>query len=182
MIKLKNKVAVVTGGGSGIGAGICKQFRREGAKVAVCDISKENADKTIDINLKGTFNACQATVRRMKKQGGGVILNMSSQSGKKGNAQYAAYCTSKFAITGLTQSLAAEFAGNNIRINALCPGVVLTPLWDVMIGDYAAKQNMKIEDVKPYLEGEIPLNRLCSIEDIAKTAVFYASDDATYRS
>ena len=243
-MKLKNKVAVVTGGGSGIGAGICKRFYQEGAKVVICDISKENAkriieeiggdkssllairadvsnpaqmeavgveventfskidiwvncagvsyivpfldcseemwNKTIDINLKGTFNGCQTAIKRMLKQNSGVILNMSSQSGKKGGAQYSAYCASKFGVIGLTQSLAAEFAENNIRVNALCPGIVFTPLWDSMIKDYAAKRNMKVEEVKPYFEKKIPLQRLCSLEDIEKTAVFYASDDASY--
>lgn len=232
-MKLKNKVAVVTGGASGIGAGISREFNKEGAKVAICDTQIENAenflaiatdvtksedvenaadeveekfgpidiwvncagvsyitpfldcseelwDQTIAVNVKGTYNGCKAAIKRMIRHNHGVILNMSSQSGKKGSAQYTAYCTSKFGVIGMTQSLALEFAAKNIRVNALCPGVVFTPLWDNMIGDYAAKRNMEIKDVKPYLEKSIPLGRLCDIKDIAKTAVFYASDDASY--
>ena len=75
---------------------------------------------------------------------------MSSQSGKQGNSHYAAYCASKFGIIGLTQSIAVEFADQGIRANALCPGVVFTPLWDDMIEDYASKRNLKPEEVRPY--------------------------------
>jgi NAD(P)-dependent dehydrogenase (short-subunit alcohol dehydrogenase family) len=110
----------------------------------------------------------------------GVVMNMSSQSGKVGNSHYAAYCASKFGIIGLTQSLAVEFAGAGIRVNALCPGVVFTPLWETMIEDYAAKRNMTPEEVWPYFEGKIPLRRLCTAEDVAGTALFLASDAAAY--
>ena len=137
-------------------------------------------DKTIDINLKGAFNCSQAVLKRMVARKSGVIINMSSQSGKSGNSHYTAYCASKFGIIGLTQSLAVEFAGQGIRVNALCPGVVFTPLWDKMIGDYARKRNMKPEQVKPYLEKKIPLGRLCTEKDVADMAVFIASDKASY--
>ncbi len=136
--------------------------------------------KTIDINLTGTFWCCQAATKIMSEQKSGVILNMSSQSGKTGNSHYAAYCASKFGIIGLTQSLAVEFASHGIRVNTLCPGVVFTPLWNDMISDYAAKRDMQINEVKPYLESKIPLGRLGKTTDIAKLAVFLASDDATY--
>lgn len=243
-MKLENRVAVVTGGGSGIGAEICRVFAREGAAVAVTDLRLEAAehvaeeiraaggraeawafdvsdieaveraaegierdlgpiyvwvnnagvsyivpflectegtwDLTQRVNLKGAFAGCQAAIRRMLSRKGGVVLNMSSQSGKVGNSQYAAYCASKFGIIGLTQSLAVEFAGEGIRVNALCPGVVFTPLWDEMIGDYAKKRNMKMEDVRPYMEGRIPMGRLCEPKDVAAYAVFLASDDAAY--
>ena len=243
-MKLEAKVAVVTGGGSGIGAGICREFAKERARVAVADINLAAAektaeeirlsqglataweldvsnhdqvervvpeiekslgrmdiwvnnagvsyitpflacsekiwDRTINVNLKGTFNCCQVAIRRMLGRNQGVIINMSSQSGKVGNSHYAAYCASKFGIIGLTQSLAIEFASSGIRVNALCPGVVLTPLWEEMIDDYARKRNLKVEQVKPYLESKIPLGRLCTTNDVARAAVFLASDDASY--
>ena len=243
-MKLKNRVAVVTGAGGGIGAEICRAFAAEGAAVAVTDTRLEagekvaaeilkakgraaawlldvshaqdvekvadeieeqlgpidiwvnNAgvsyireflecteelwDKTLRINLKGAFMGCQAAIRRMKPRKRGAIINMSSQSGKQGNSHYAAYCASKFGIIGLTQSIAVEFAGVGIRANALCPGVVFTPLWDEMIGDYARKRNIRPEEVRPYLESKIPLGRLCSPTDVAGAAVFLASDDASY--
>ena len=243
-MRLSGKIAFITGGGSGIGAAICRAFAEEGAAVAITDIrlqaaqeiaaeitrcngrvgtwafdvsdrsaveqaadqiekqlgpidvwvnnagisrivpflecSEELWEQTLRINLKGAFIGCQAAIRRMLPRRQGVVLNMSSQSGKVGNSQYTAYCASKFGIIGLTQSLAVEFAGAGIRVNALCPGIVMTPLWDQMLGDYARKRNLKPEDVRPYLEKRIPLGRLCTPEDVARTAVFLASDESDY--
>jgi NAD(P)-dependent dehydrogenase (short-subunit alcohol dehydrogenase family) len=243
-MRLANRVAVVTGGGSGIGAEICRTFAREGAMVAVTDLRREAAeqiaaeirdsegqafswdfevsdhtavenaaeeiekrlgpldiwvnnagisrvvpflectgdlwDLIIRVNLKGTFVGCQAAIRRMLPRKQGVILNMSSQSGKVGNSHYAAYCASKFGVIGLTQSLSREFAGQGIRVNALCPGVVFTALWDEQLADYAHKRNIRPEDVQSYLEDKIPIGRLGTAEDVARTAMFLASDDATY--
>ena len=116
----------------------------------------------------------------MSAQGSGSIINMASQSGKQGNAQYAAYCASKFGIVGLTQSLAIEFAPQKIRVNALCPGVVMTPLWKDMLGDYAKKRNLKDEEVIPYMESKIPLGRLATESDVSAAAVFLASEDSSY--
>jgi NAD(P)-dependent dehydrogenase (short-subunit alcohol dehydrogenase family) len=244
-MRLQDKVAVVTGGGGGIGAAICGAFAAEGARVAVTDLRPEAAeqvaaeiraeggqadawrlnvaeratveraadqiaarlgpvdiwvnnagisrvmpfmactdelwDTILQINLKGTFIGCQVALRQMWPRQRGVILNMSSQSGKAGNSQYAAYCASKFGIIGLTQSLAMEFARDGIRVNALCPGVVWTSLWDEQhVGDYGRKRNMAPEDVRPYLESQVPMGRLCTPEDVAATAVFLASDAAAY--
>jgi len=243
-MRLKNRVAVVTGGAGGIGAEICRAFAAEGAWVAVTDLkastaesvvaeiresggvgeawgldvtdaravesasdeierrlgpidiwvnnagvsiitpflecTQEEWDLTQRVNLKGTFIGSQAALRRMAPRKRGVVLNMSSQSGKVGASQYEAYCASKFGIIGLTQSLALEFASAGIRVNALCPGVVFTALWEDMLDDYARKRSLKPDEVRSYLEGRIPLGRLCTCEDVAKLAVFLASDDACY--
>jgi sorbitol-6-phosphate 2-dehydrogenase len=148
--------------------------------VPFLDSGEELWDETLRINLKGAFIGCEAAIRRMLRRRRGVVLNMSSQSGKVGNGSYTAYCASKFGIIGLTQSLAVEFARDGIRVNALCPGVVMTPLWEQMLDDYARKRNLKPEEVRPYLKRKIPMGRLCTPEDVARTAVFLASDESDY--
>jgi NAD(P)-dependent dehydrogenase (short-subunit alcohol dehydrogenase family) len=144
------------------------------------ECSDEIWDLTLSVNLTGAFIGCQAAIRRMLPRGRGAVINMSSQSGKTGNSQYAAYCASKFGVIGLTQSLAMEFARSGIRINAICPGVVFTPLWEGMVDDYARKRNIRPQDVRPYMESKIPMGRLCDPLEVARTAVFLASDDAAY--
>ena len=148
--------------------------------VPFLDCTEELWNDTLRINLTGTFIGCREAIRRMRPRKRGVILNMSSQSGKRGSSHYAAYCASKFGIIGLTQSLAVEFASCGIRVNALCPGIVMTPLWKAMKADYAAKRGIKTEEVIPYLEKRIPMGRLCTPADIAAAAVFLASDESAY--
>ena len=139
-------------------------------------------DATIDTNLKGTYLCCQAVLPGMLERGRGRIINISSQSGKHGNAQYAAYCASKFGIIGLTQSLAQEYAALGVTVNAICPGVVFTDLWRApeMRDAYAKKHGLNSDDVEDYLKKRIPLRRLCTPEDVAKVAIFLASDESSY--
>ena len=148
--------------------------------VSFLDCTEQIWDLTLDVNLKGVFFGCQAAIGRMLPRKRGAIVNLSSQSGKVGNSHYAAYCASKFGVIGLTQSLAVEFAPQGIRVNALCPGVVPTPMWDSQAADYARKRNLKPEEVRPYLVGKIPLGRVCEPDEVARVAVFLASDDASY--
>ncbi|MHC1693106.1 MAG: SDR family NAD(P)-dependent oxidoreductase [Sphaerochaetaceae bacterium] len=142
--------------------------------------TEEIWDRTLDINLKGTFFCCQAAVTYMKHHGGGNIVNFSSQSGKKGTNSYAAYCASKFGMIGLTQSVATEFAADNIRCNSICPSVVRTPMWDKQLSDYATKKNIKDEEVMPRFVKNTPLGRLCDYEDVTNLVVFLLSDNSSY--
>jgi len=142
--------------------------------------SVELWDRIMAVNLRGTFLCCREALRIMEKQKSGVIINLSSQSGKQGNSWFAAYCASKFGVIGLTQSIALDFAPVGIRINALCPGVVWTEMWEQQAADYAAKRGLRREEVKSYLEGRIPLARTATVEEVAQVAVFLASEESSY--
>lgn len=145
------------------------------------DCTEEIWDSTLAVNLKGAFLCCQNAVTHMlQNKNGGVIINLSSQSGKKAGAQYQAYCASKFGVIGLTQSIALEFARKGIRVNAICPGVVPTPMWDKQVTDYARKRNMTPEEVMPYFCKTIPLGRVCSYKNFTDMALFLASEQSEY--
>ncbi len=140
--------------------------------------TEEIWDRTLDINLKGTFFCCQAAVTHMQERGG-TIVNFSSSSGKKGTTSYAAYCASKFGIIGLTQSVAAEFAPL-IRCNCICPSVVRTPMWDKQLSDYAAKRHIADEEVMPRFIRNTPMGRLCEYPDVTNLVEFLLSDLSGY--
>jgi 3-hydroxybutyrate dehydrogenase len=152
------------------------------SKIAQIENTTEELwDRTLAINLKGTFLTAREIVPSMKRQKWGRIINLSSQSGKKGNSSYTAYCASKFGVIGLTQALAQELAEHGITANAVCPGVVFTEMWGPeQVSDYARKRDMAPEDVKDYLVSKIPMKRAATVEDIAGIAAFLASDDAAY--
>jgi NAD(P)-dependent dehydrogenase (short-subunit alcohol dehydrogenase family) len=144
------------------------------------ECTEEIWDKTIDINLKGTFLCMQSAARIMDRQKSGSIVCMSSQSGKVGGSQYQAYCASKFGVIGLVQSAAMEFAKSGIRINAVCPGVVITPMWDKQTEAYAKKRGIKPEEVMPYFESKIPMGRIGTLEEVVSVTEFLASNDSSY--
>lgn len=144
------------------------------------ECSEELWRRTLDINLTGTFFGCQAAVTYMQKQGHGAIINFSSIAGKKSSDQYAPYCASKAGVIGLTQSIALEFALENIRCNAVCPGIVLTHMWDEQKVDYAKKRNIPVEDVMPRFASRIPMGRLCEMKEITNVLLFLASTHSSY--
>jgi NAD(P)-dependent dehydrogenase (short-subunit alcohol dehydrogenase family) len=133
------------------------------------DLGLDAWDKTIAINLKGTFLVSQAAGRAMIKAGkGGKIINMASQAGTVAIDQHVAYCASKFGVIGLSKTLAAEWGKHGITVNTISPTVVLTDLgrkaWDGPRGE-ALKQR-------------IPSGRFAFPEEIAAAAVFLASNGA----
>lgn len=235
-MRLKNKNAIITGSGRGIGKAIAIEFAKEGANVVVNCLHKENAKKVVDeinktgntaveacgdvsksrdvnkivnkaiktfkkidilvnnagivhfdpllkitekewdkilgVNLRGTFLMSQAVAKHMiKNKTKGVIVNIASIAGKVGFAQLAHYCASKGGIIELTKEMAIELAPNKIRVNAIGPGVIETDMTKGILSDAAS--------AKQFL-GAIPMGRVGKPEEIARVAVFLASDDASY--
>lgn len=150
--------------------------------VPFLETTEELWDRTLEINLKGAFLCARAVIPGMIKKGGGKIINMSSQSGQRGSPWHIAYSVSKFGIIGLTQCLAVEFGPYNIKVNALCPGVVWTSAWEEIVEDYAERLGVSVEKAKEHLVSKIPLGRLGKVEDIADAALFLASSLSDYIS
>ncbi len=240
-MRLYQKVALITGGASGIGKATVKRFAEEGALVAFCDISEEQGlallqeigtehafkkvnvtdrkavqnwvdgvakkygridvlvnnagilrdgvlvkvkngelvkqmseeafDSVVAVNLKGVFNCSQAVAPFMINQGGGVILNASSVVGIDGNYGQTNYIATKAGVIGMTRVWARELGGNNIRVNAVAPGMVLTEMLLSMP-----------EDALEALKQKPPLKRIGTPEDVANLYLFLASDEASYIS
>ena len=143
-------------------------------------ITVEDYRRQYDVNVGGTIFAIQAVVPGMKKRGGGSIINFSSQAGRRGEPNIAIYCSTKAAVISVTQSLALEFAGDNIRVNAIAPGVIDTPMWDVVDSLFAQYENKPLGQKKREVGEAVPLGRMGNPDDIAGPCVFLASDDARY--
>lgn len=139
--------------------------------VSVYDYDAEKFDKIMNLNVKGVFNAIVATIPHMKEQGGGSIISTSSMVSKYGQTRGVGYPTSKFAVNGLTISLARELGPDGIRVNAVAPGITNT---DMM-------KKVPKEMIEPLIQN-IPLRRIGEPEDIAKAYAFLASDKASYIS
>lgn len=128
--------------------------------------------RTLDVNLTGTFLCTQQAARRMRAQGGGAILNIASIAGKSQPLYLrSAYAASKAGQVGFTKEAAREFAPYNIRVNAVCPGVIVTPMTEHL------RQN---ETQMARWRAEIPLGRLGEAEEVAALCLWLASDAATY--
>ena len=142
------------------------------SRTSLVDYTLDEFEKVIDLNLIAVFVCSQAAVRIMIDQGeGGAIVNTSSMVGKYGQPAGSAYPASKFAVNGLTLSLARELASHKIRVNAIAPGVTHTDMVDVLPDSV----------IKPLIES-IPLGRMGEPEDIANACMFLASDMSDYIS
>ncbi|MEH6739074.1 MAG: L-iditol 2-dehydrogenase [Sulfitobacter sp.] len=133
-----------------------------------------------DVNVGGTIFACQAVVPSMKKRGGGAIVNFASQAGRRGEANVTIYCSTKAAVISVTQSLALELADDHIRVNAIAPGVVDTPMWDVVDAQFAEYENKPLGQKKREVGEAVPLGRMGDPKDIADPVIFLTSDAARY--
>ena len=133
------------------------------------EVSEEDWDRVLDVNLKGLFFCSQAVGRHMVSSGGGRIVNIASQMGLVGYWRRAAYCSSKAGVVNLTRVLAIEWAQHRITVNAIAPTFVLTPLTEPMFEDAAFKADVI---------SRIPLGRLAEPDDVANAAVYLASPAA----
>lgn len=139
------------------------------ARDSIYDYKAEDFSKIMDLNVNAVFNCSQVVALIMKKQQGGVILNTSSMVSIYGQPSGCGYPTSKFAVNGLTKSLAREVGKDNIRVNAVAPGVTNTDM----------VKNLPDEIIKPLIS-TIPLGRVGEPEDIANAFLYLASDMASY--
>lgn len=134
------------------------------------DVSPENFDAVMAVNLRATFFISQLVARRMRDKGiGGSIIHLSSQMGHVGGPQRSVYCASKFALEGLTRTMALELGEAGIRVNTLCPTFIETAL---------SRQSLSDPDFRRFVLSNIKLPRLGKVEDIMGPVVFLASDAA----
>ena len=237
MFRLDDKIAVITGGGSGIGKAIAILFAQQGATVhilelneanakqtikeikknsgnaflQICDVSnqkevlstfekvgvvnilinnagianvgkadttnEEDFDKVMQVNVKGVYNCIHAAIPQLRKNGGGVIINMASIAAWMGIADRFAYSTAKGAVAAMTLSVAKDYIHENIRCNSISPARVHTPFVDGYLKEnYPGKEKEMFEK----LSKTQPIGRMGTPEEVAHLALYLCSDEASF--
>jgi NAD(P)-dependent dehydrogenase (short-subunit alcohol dehydrogenase family) len=139
----------------------------------IADTTREDYDRVMGINLRGEWSCMKFELQQMRKQGSGAIVNCSSLGGLVGGAERGIYHAAKHGVLGFTKSAALEYAARGIRINAICPGLIWTPMADQMV---ASGQG----DALKAMEKSVPMGRVGRPEEIANAVLWLCSDAASY--
>ncbi|MFO8011027.1 MAG: SDR family oxidoreductase [Dehalococcoidia bacterium] len=142
------------------------------ALTPLIDSPVEEFDRLIAINLRGVFLCLKYEIPAMLQAGGGAIVNTASVAGLVGFQLSAPYVASKHGVIGLTKAAALDYAAQNIRVNAVCPGVTRTPMVDALIGGD--------EELESMIVGVHPMGRIADPEEVARTAVWFCSQEASF--
>jgi len=140
------------------------------------DIEEDDWDRINHVNAKSVYLVTKAVVPHMIAAGYGKIVNISSRSGKDGQIGLSHYAASKFAVIGFTQALAKELGEHNINVNAVCPGIIRTAMWDKILAARTERQGLPSEQIFKNLVRQIPLGRPQNPDDIAKVVLFLSSE------
>jgi NAD(P)-dependent dehydrogenase (short-subunit alcohol dehydrogenase family) len=144
---------------------------------SVLDATDDDWDRCIAVNAKGTFLCSRAAARPMAQASRGSIINQGSVAALVGIANFAAYCAAKGAVVALTRSMSVDLAPRGIRVNAICPGTVYTPLMEPLL---RARGQGDVEAGLALTVAKYPIGRLGTPEEIAQVALFLASDDSSF--
>lgn len=145
----------------------------EGEVAPLAECTEENWDRVIDVNLKGVWLCMKYEIRQMLEQGGGSVVNMSSVSGLAGDPDHPAYGASKHGVSGLTKAAAVAYARRGIRVNAVCPGAIRTPMIERAL---EAQPELSWESLA---DGH-PMGRIGEPEEVAEAVVWLCSDGASF--
>jgi meso-butanediol dehydrogenase/(S,S)-butanediol dehydrogenase/diacetyl reductase len=145
------------------------------------EITAEQWQQTMDVNLKGVLHCYQSAARQMIAQGrGGRLIGAASVAAHRGGRWQSAYSASKFGVRGMSQSIAQELAPHQITVNVYSPGVVHTPMWEVIDADMTRRRGTELGSELAGMVAGIPLGRLETPADVAGVVSFLASPDAGY--
>jgi len=146
----------------------------EGESASTADCTLENWERVIGINLRGVFLGMKYGIPAILASGGGAVINSASVAGLVGIADMPAYCASKGGVVQLTKSAALEYARKGVRVNAICPGGIWTPLVERVTA------GLSQEAIRQMVEAVHPLGRFGQAEEVARLALYLASDDSSF--